>query len=553
MQSNQQFSASVNSIIAHWKKANPTRCHRLGIHDYDGELPNYTAVVVSKRCEEIENDLKQLTLVEEKVAQNKLTKFEFNLLKMALQTELFELKEEQAFKEDPSTFIRPLGSIESSYTARSFAPIEDRIQLIIKFEEKKPAFLASAEHILNPQLAKVKISMAQQFLRGIINYYQSKLQTFIQQSKDPQKVTKWKEVNTKAIKAMEIFAEKLQKVYLPKAHTKFALGEEKYLKLLKYTEHIDITVEELIKIGEEDLEHNYQQLQDIIKEKGEQSFLEIMNEIPESKNLIQEATYALERKRKFVLESGIDTDPSDKQCIATETPEFSRGFGFASMNTPGPFEVPEAAEAYYYITPPDPTLSEEQKRDFLKYFNRGRLEGVTIHEAWPGHYLQLLYTKQSRSEISKMFAHSITMIEGWAHYCEEMVLDQGYAPFDKTKLKIGQLLRALQRDCRFLSAVKMHCKGMTVEESTKLFMEKAYFPQKNAEVEARRGTIDPMYLNYTLGKLLIKKLRSDYQREQGEIFSLKKFHDELLSYGGSPIVALREMLLKNTENIKQIL
>ena len=224
MQASQQFSASMQTIITHWKEANPTRCHRLGIHDYDGELPNYTATTVSKRCEEIENDLKQLISSEHTATQNKLTKFEFNLLKMDLQTELYELKEEQAFKDDPSAFIRPLGIIESSYTARSFASLENRIELIIKLEEKIPTFLASAEHVLHPQLAKVKITMAQQFLQGIIHYYRSKLQTFVQQSKNPQTIIKWKTVNTEAIKAMEMFAEKLQKVYLPNAHTSFALG-----------------------------------------------------------------------------------------------------------------------------------------------------------------------------------------------------------------------------------------------------------------------------------------------------------------------------------------
>ena len=146
-----------------------------------------------------------------------------------------------------------------------------------------------------------------------------------------------------------------------------------------------------------------------------------------------------------------------------------------------------------------------------------------------------------------MFAHSITMIEGWAHYCEEMVVEQGYDGLEPDVSKAGQLIGALVRNVRYISAVKMHCQGMTVEDSKRLFMEKAFLPEPNAEIESNRGTINPMYLNYTLGKLLIKKLRDDYTKEKGEEFSLKSFHDTLLSYGSAPITVMRKLLLNNPD------
>ena len=554
MYSNKQSSKVVESIIDHWKKANPTRCHMLGIHDYDGELPNYSASYITKRCKEIETDLIELGKIEKSLTAEKFAHFEFTLLKMALETELFELKERQEFKENPVVFVRPLTMVESSYVKRSFASIDDRTKLIIKLEEKIPNFLNSALEILNENLSTVKISMAQQFLKGSINFYKNKLNSFIIQAKDKESIDKWTQVNTIAVNAMEQFSEKLEKQYLPKSHNNFALGQEKFLKLLRNTEHVDINIDKLLKIGEEDLERNYQQMRKILKEKGENYLNEVLSEYPQTSNLVKEAQATLDRTRQFVLDSKVVSVPTDEQCKVIETPEYFRGFAFAAMNTPGPLEKPEASEAYYYITPPDSKWTIEEQNNFLKFFNKAFLESVTIHEVWPGHYLQLLYSKKSKSEISKIFAHSTSMVEGWAHYCEEMIVQEhDYAPFDRTKLKVGQLLGALQRNCRYVSAIKMHCKGMTVEESINLFKEKAFLSQKNAEIEARRGTIDPMYLNYTLRKLLIKKLRSDYQKEKKDDFSLRQFHDELLSYGSASITALREVLINDKTLLNQIL
>ena len=173
-------------------------------------------------------------------------------------------------------------------------------------------------------------------------------------------------------------------------------------------------------------------------------------------------------------------DPTDEQTTVVHTPEFARSFAFAAMSTPGPFEVEEASEAYYWITPPDANWPVERQTKFLEFFNKPFLEVVTIHEVWPGHYLQLLYNKKAKSDIAKMFSRSIAMIEGWGHYTEEMMYEVGYEPFDRKMLHVGQLLGALQRNVRYVSAIKMHCKGMTVEESKKMFMKKAFLGEDNA-------------------------------------------------------------------------
>lgn len=544
----------ISPIIEKWKRANPIKCHYLGIHDYDGIFPEYTESTVSNRISEIIEDLRQLERLSEPYKADKFSNFEYYLVKLALETELFELKDREEFKDSPLEFIRPLTLVEGSFTKRSFAPLEDRISLIIKFERKIPDFLVQAKNILKKSLPRAKIFMSLQFLPGIINFFSSDLESFIVQTHDKTKLETWQSVNDNAIVAMKDFSKLLQEEYMPRAHSNFALGEEKFSELLKKTEFVDVSIDRLLEIGEQDLEQNYNRLKEILDERGGQKYLEkIQHDYPAPKELLTMAQQTLDRTRQFVIDSNIVAIPTDEQCKVIETPEYARKFAFAAMNTPGPFEVPEASEAYYYITPPDPSWDEDQTQKFMTFFNKPFLEMVTVHEAWPGHYLQLLYNKASKSDISKLFARSITMIEGWAHYCEEMVLEQGYEPFDKTNLEIGQLFGALVRNCRYIAAIKMHCKNMSIDEAKKLFKEKGFMTERNAEVEARRGTINPMYLNYTLGKLLLKKLRDDYIKQLGDNFSLRDFHDKLLSYGSPPIIALREILLEDPGLVSKVL
>jgi hypothetical protein len=266
-----------------------------------------------------------------------------------------------------------------------------------------------------------------------------------------------------------------------------------------------------------------------------------------------EINHSLDRIRQFIISSEIVGLPSEEHCKVIPTPKFARGFGFAAMNSPGPFEVKGADQSYYWVTPPEATWSSERTIQFMGFMNRSFLEIVTIHEAYPGHFVQLLYIKKSKSEISKLLARNITMIEGWAHYCEEMLLDAGYEPFDQVRLRAGQLIGALVRNVRYIVAISMHCRGMTTEEAKQLFMEKAFLPEPIAEIEANRGTIDPMYMNYTLGKLMILKLREDYNNELGDKYSDREFHDTLLSYGSPPIIALRKLMLSNPGNMSDIL
>ena len=532
----------IDAIAKRYMAANPLFAHFAGIHDYDGKLPNFNFEEIDERLAELEEDLTTMaSLLEAELT--KLTHFEYLLIKYRLETEKFTLSEQREFTKSPLPYIYPFGIIEVSYATRSFATVDERVRFIIEIERQIPGYFKVAMNNLDDSLAKVKIEISIEFLQGTIQYFKDDLISFVSKVNDSELLNTWSEVNHEAVIEMEGFIDKLKSDFLPRAHNDFRLGKEKFLRLLSKTENVELDYEVLLKAGEEDLERNFQALAKIVEERGKEYLESIDNDHPNIAELVSEADATLERTMQFLLDKDIVTLPTTKHCTVIETPKFARKFAFAAMNTPGPFEIPEASEAYYWITPPDSSWPPERQKQFMKFFSRAFLEMVTIHEVWPGHYLQLLYNKNSKSVITKAFARSISMIEGWAHYCEEMIYEAGYEPFDRTKLHVGQLKGALTRNCRYVAALKMHCEDMTVEEAKNFFMEKSFIQEPVAMIEARRGTIDPMYLNYTLGKLLIKKLRDEYKQQSGDSFSLKEFHDTMLSYASPPIVALRQLLL----------
>ena len=260
------------------------------------------------------------------------------------------------------------------------------------------------------------------------------------------------------------------------------------------------------------------------------------------------------------IDRQIVTIPSEVRARVEETPQFDRATSFASMDTPGPFET-KATEAYYYVTPVEKDWPPAQKEEWLTAFNYYTTDIVSVHEAYPGHYVQFLaLNASSANELEKIF-NSYAFVEGWAHYSEQMMLDEGFganafrSQADLTraaKYRLAQSDEALLRLCRLCVSIKTHCEGLSVDDATRFFQQNCYYEHKPARQEAIRGTFDPGYLYYTLGKLQILKLRQDYQRQQGAGYNLQQFHDELLRHGAPPVRLLREVMLKRRSSWDEI-
>jgi len=374
--------------------------------------------------------------------------------------------------------------------------------------------------------------------------------------------------NKRAVNEMRDYAAYLKEQKLPKANNHFALGRKRYRQLLEYGEMITASPEQLLEIGLRELARKQQEFAEMARQidpthKPIEVFQAIQKDHPTAQNLIPDTARDLDAIRQFVVGHQIVRIPSTVPARVAETPQFMRATSFASMDTPGPFET-KATEAYYYVTPVEPDWPAKQKEEWLTAFNYYTTDIVSIHEVYPGHYVQFLCLNASpATKLEKIF-NSYAFIEGWAHYTEQMMVDEGFGasasshPSHEEQLKaakyrLAQVDEALLRICRLCVSIRMHCQGMSVDEATKFFQDNCYYEQKTARQEAIRGAYDPEYLYYTLGKLEILKLREDYRKQEEASFSLLKFHNELLRHGAPPIRLLREKMLKDPATWDQVL
>jgi uncharacterized protein (DUF885 family) len=454
------------------------------------------------------------------------------------------------------------------YIKRNFAPLEDRVRSLVAIESQIPNILIAARTNLDDVVPKPYVELAIQIAKGSADFLKKDLVAAVGTPKDEQLRVAFHEANRKAANALNDYAAWLEREKLPKASLDFALGEEKFRRFLAHTELVDLPPQKILEIGLEQLKVEQTAFAEAAKKIDPNKspievFKQIQSEHPTPQNLIPDMAKDLDKIRKYVLSRRLVSIPSEIRAKVKETPQYLRATSFASMDTPGPFEK-HATEAYYYVTPAENDWPEKQKQEWLTAFNYYTSDVVSIHEAYPGHYVQFLHLNASpASKVEKIFG-SYAFVEGWAHYCEKMMLDEGYGGSANStpseddvkraaKYRMAQADEALLRLCRLCVSIKMHTQKMSLDEATKFFQENCYYEEKPARQEAIRGTFDPGYLNYTLGKLQILKLRDDYKVQQGDEYSLQKFHNELLNHGMPPIRLLREIMLKDQSKWDQVL
>ena len=300
---------------------------------------------------------------------------------------------------------------------------------------------------------------------------------------------------------------------------------------------------EVLARGEAQLEKDYQAFLATAKridpsKTPAQVMESLSSDHPTADDLIPSVRRSVDAARKYLVDKGIITIPSEVRPKIEETPPYARSGSFASMDTPGPFET-KATEAFYYVTPVEKDWDAKHVEEHLRLYNPPVVAMINVHEAYPGHYLQFLYAPKFPTKTRKLL-YCGTNAEGWAHYCEQMMVDEGFGGGDP-KVRLAQLQEALLRDCRYVCGIKLHTEGWTVEQGAKLFVEKGFQEPANAYEEARRGAYNPTYLYYTLGKLQIQQLRDEYMKTKGA--TLRQFHDAFVSQGGLPIKLVREVLL----------
>lgn len=560
-----EYEAVAEEYIKGYLVAHPLEATSLGFHEHDGKISDYSRLALDaelSRIRRFDDRLKKFDLDKLSPRQS----IDLRILQAETRKELFERQDMASFERNPMVYAR--AADVNVYIKRNFAPLEDRVHSIVLIEQQVPNIVIAAKTNLNPVLPKPYVELAIQIARGASEFLKKDLVEALADLKDERVRAEFTDSNRKAAIALADYAAWLEREKLPKASDDYALGDEKYRRLLSETELVDLAPEKILEIGLAKLKEEQDAFAEAAKKIDPNKtpievFKQIQSEHPTPESLIPDVSKNLEQIRKYVTTHKLITIPSEVRARVKETPQYDRATSFASMDTPGPFEK-RATEAYYYVTPTESDWPDKQKEEWLTSFNYYTTDVVSIHEAYPGHYVQFLRLNASAAnKVEKIFG-SYGFIEGWAHYCEKMMLDQGFGgPAGATpteeeikraaKYRMAQADEALLRLCRLCVSVKMHTQKMTVDEATKFFQDNCYYEEKPARSEAMRGTFDPGYFNYTLGKLQILKLRDDYKAQEGENFSLQKFHNQMLDHGMPPIRLLREIMLKDKTKWNEVL
>jgi len=552
-----EFAGVAEEFIKGYLNARPLLATRLGFHEYDGRADDFSRLALDaelQRLRRFEDRLRKFE-PEELNARNGI---DLRILQAAIANELFEFQDVHKFERNPMTYAHCADL--NIYIARNFAPLKDRVRSLTAIELQIPNILIAGKTNLESVLPKPHIELAIQIARGSADFLRKDMVAAVDAVKDQEVRGNFLDANRKAANALSDFATWLEKEKLPRATSTFSLGAARYQRWLTETELVDLPPERILEIGLAKLKEEQAVFADAAKvidpnKSPAEVFKQIQKEHPTAEKLIPDIAKTLDQIRAYVTEHKIVGIPPNAKAQVKETPQYDRATSFASMDTPGPFEK-KATEAFYYVTPVEPAWTQQQTEEWLTSFNYYTADITSIHEAYPGHYVQFLrLNASSANKIEKIFG-SYAFIEGWAHYCEQMMLDQGFGGPKKppgsveeqkraAKYRMAQASEALLRLCRLCVSVKMHTQGMGVDEATKFFQENCYYEEKPAHDEAMRGTFDYGYLNYSLGKMQIMKLREDYKAQQGDEFSLEQFHNQLLDHGMPPIRLLREILLKD--------
>jgi uncharacterized protein (DUF885 family) len=526
-------------------KYDPVSGTAAGFHQYDPLLPTGSRAEIDAQIA----SLKKFAAEVEGFSAQGLSASaasDRELLLAQIRGALLTLKEIRPWEKNPDIYSS--GATNAIYVimSRTFAPAAVRLKSAIAREKRIPAVFQSArENLKNPPKVYTEVALEQ--LPGIISFFQSDVPAAFKEVTDPALRAEFQTANQGVIDALQAYQTFLKNDLLPRSNGDFRIGAENYRRKLLYDEMVDIPLDRLLEIGMENLRQNQAEFKRVAAQidpsrTPAQILDETLSDHPSGANLLPSFKDVLGGLRGFIEVHKIVTIPSEVPPIVQETPPFERALTTASMDTPGPYEK-VAKEAFFNVTLPEKTWDAKQIEEYLQGFNKGTIISTAIHEVYPGHYVQFLWIARAPSKVRKLLGCS-SNAEGWAHYTEQMMLDEGYGGGD-LKLRLGQLMDALLRNARFIAGIKMHTGSMTVAEATEFFVKEGYQVRPVAEKEAKRGTSDPTYLVYTLGKLEILKLREDYKKIKGGKYTLQGFHDAFLAQGFPPIKLVRRALLGN--------
>lgn len=534
--------------------SNPTSGTSAGFHQYDTQLEDYSRAGVEKQIALLTRFKSEVSALDLAAADYN-TQADRDLVLDDINSRLLELQQIRGWEKNPDTYSSGITNSAFVIMARTFDTPDNRLRSLIAREKQMPAALEAARaNLKNPPRIFTEVAIEQ--LPGILGFFEKDVPQAFKDAKDAQLRSAFAGSNAAVIAALASYQDWLKKDLLAKSTGDFRIGDDNFHKKLLYNEMVSTSLDDLYQIGITDLRRNQARFREVAarldpKKTPEQELQELGADHPAPDKLLQTFRDTLGGLVQFIDAKHIVTIPSPVLPIVEETPPFLRALTFASMDTPGPYEH-KATEAFFNVTLPEPSWSHQQVEEHMAGFNRGTIISTAVHEVYPGHYVQFLWQKTAPSKVRKLLGCA-SNAEGWAHYSEQMMLDEGYGSkagkedLDDPaflKLRLGQLQDALLRNARYIVGMQMHRGKMSFDEGVAFFEREGFQSHENALRETKRGTSDPTYMYYTLGKLEILKLRADYEKKVGaKNFNLEQFHDEFLRQGFPPIKIVRRAML----------
>jgi uncharacterized protein (DUF885 family) len=523
----------------------PTNATGVGLHDRDRLLEDRTPARIAARIAELQRFRGRLAAIDRsRLGADDAIDAE-TLLGQA-NAELLDLSTLSVWQTNPMLYAALPGAGVDALMKRAFAPAAERLRAMVERLRAVPALYAAArENLRNPPHEFTDLAL--RMSKGSVGFFQHDVAEWARgaDTGDAALAADFDRANQAAVAATQAFVAWLSDDLLPRSRGAYAIGAENFRAKLRFEEMVDEPLDALLARGQAQLAKDHAAFVETARRIDASAdpaavMKQLEAEHPTADDLIPSVARSLESARQFLVEHQIITIPSEVRARVEETPPYDRAGSFASMDTPGPFET-RATEAFYYVTPVERDWDEKHREEHLRSFNRYVVALINVHEAYPGHYLQFLYAPRFPTKTRKLVAAG-TNAEGWAHYTEQMMIDEGFGNGDP-KMRLAQLEEALLRDCRYVVGIKLHTQGMTVEDGARMFVDQCFQEPANGYEEARRGAYNPTYLYYTLGKLEIQKLRDDYRtRFPGS--SLKAFHDAFVAQGSLPIPLVRRLLLR---------
>ena len=525
-------------IVDHYFVLQPSYAVFLGLHRYDGRLPDLSKEATGRWVEESRRLLARLAKipVEELPAPRRL---DHRLLQLLLEGPIFDLEESRDYDRNPMVYIGQISV--TSYMVREYAPAPDRVRAIARVLEGVPKMLEQGLHRLEPYLPRPFLKLTDAMASGIPGHL-AEAEEFARRSA-PDLVESVVKARAASEAATTAFMDRMHQEFGPAATPEFALGPERFQRLLWVREGIRTPTASILAQGKADLKRNQDRLKEIARHAKppadvKQTLEALLKDHPTATELLPRARKFVEETREFVRTKRLVSIPAPDRCRVEETPSYGRALSTASMNPPGPFES-QGDDGIYYITPVDASWTPKQSEEWLRSFNDALLRNVTVHEVYPGHYVQFLHFRRSAGSLARKVFMSGSFTEGWAHYAEQLAVENGL-DHGSVRAEVAQIHDALLRDVRLIASIGLHTEGRDLEWATRLFETEAYFERLPSEREAIRGTFNPEYFCYTLGKLAILDARSRYLTTKFG-GSLERFHDALLGHGCPPVGMLGEL------------